>query len=250
MAVNGLGDWTIAAGETNWVAVWFDNKVDMGPLYFSAHPLEPNCMLVSRGQSKHRDDQGGITYGFHVTNIGTVATHFSIQGGGFIDVFERDAGGLVIFGDHEDRGAQFCSATPFSPDDSVTMAFQVKVQLNPGQFAYGYVVADDPVTAHSGYHISGGGFIDGFNKLGDFSIETGETVYFDGWWFPPNAEDHGAQYFSADPEEAGISMTLSDQSKTVSSNGRYTYGFSVSAHPVEGIRSGAASFTVQGGGFV
>jgi hypothetical protein len=252
MAWNGLGFFSIGPNETLNMSVQFgDAAPDRGPLYFSAHPLEPGGPLVSARQSKRRDAQGRTVYGFQVTNRGPNAIHFNVQGGGFINTFERDAGGLVVFGDHEDHGAQFCSATPLAPNDAVTMASQTKVMLQQGKIAYGYVVQDDPTTAHSGYRISGGGFTNGFNKVGDFTLVTGETIFFDGWWFPPDAGDHGAQYFAADPDNAFVSMTMAEQSKSMSSNGRITYGFSLHVDRVNPGRGElVAGFSVQGGGFV
>src|SRR4051794_28751507 len=64
MAYDGLGYFSIAAGETLIMSVWFgDAAPDLGPLYFSVHPLEPGGPLVSSRQRKLRDPQGRTFYG-------------------------------------------------------------------------------------------------------------------------------------------------------------------------------------------
>jgi len=253
MAFNGVGLFSLGPQEALDISAWFGADArDVGPQYFAAHPLEPGGPLVSARQRKWRDPDGRTFYGFQVTNRGPNAISFNIQGGGFINGFERDPGGLVVFGDHEDHGAQFCSATPISSNDALTMTSQTKVMLQQGKLGYGYTVQDDPLTAHSGYRIGGGGFVNGFNNLGDYTAVAGETLFFDGWYWPPDAPDHGAQYFSADPQHAFTSMTMAEQSKSMSRNGRITYGFSLTANIVETPvrQASVCRFSVQGGGFV
>src|SRR5476651_1397887 len=134
MAFNGVEFFSIAAGESHRFDGWsWPDGADHGAQYFSAHPLEPNGKLVMSEQNKMRGADGRTYYGFRVTNQGPADIHFNVQGGGFVFGFDHDSGGLVVFGNYEDHGAQFCSASPFGPDLKLVMINQTKVRLQQDQ---------------------------------------------------------------------------------------------------------------------
>jgi hypothetical protein len=96
--------------------------------------------------------------------------------------------------------------------------------------------------------LQGGGFANGFNGIGSFTVSPGEPqpVELDGWSFP-SGEDHGAQYFSANPTSRnGVALVMSRQSKTRHPDGTVNYGFAVESTDVHQ----EVTFDVQGGGFV
>ncbi len=84
-----------------------------------------------------------------------------------------------------------------------------------------------------------------FNGLGLFFIASGASLGFTATFpFPPNG-DRGAQCFSAHPLTPAATLVRSRQSKTLGTNGVFSYGFLVT-------NSGpaAAFFNIQGGGYV
>ena len=85
-----------------------------------------------------------------------------------------------------------------------------------------------------------------FNNIGNYTIAANTSYRFDGWNFPGGNGDHGAQYFSAHPIDPSrdAQLVISDQSKTLGSDGKYYYGFRISNFgPLD------AHYSVQGGGF-
>jgi hypothetical protein len=83
-----------------------------------------------------------------------------------------------------------------------------------------------------------------FNGLQNATLGPGGSFRWDGWnW--PDGSDHGAQYFSAHPENPDAKLVMSEQNKTLGSDGRWYYGFRVTN---EGPN--ATNLSVQGGGFV
>ena len=252
MAFNGIGFFTIASGQSFRLDGWsWPDGGDRGAQYFSAHPLTPNANLVMSEQNKTQGSDGRTYYGFRVTNEGPMDAFFSVQGGGFINPFQMQNGsGFVVFGNYEDHGAQFCSASPIDRDVKLVMTLQEKVCLQPGQIGYAYGFVDEPSRTDPNFVVEGGGFIDGFNGVGDFTISPGASVRLSGQW--PDGADHGAQYFSAHPEVEFDGLVVSEQSKMLGDDGRFTYGATVTNRPVAGGRGGGAvgGFSVQGGGFV
>ncbi|MDB5281871.1 MAG: hypothetical protein JWO06_946 [Bacteroidota bacterium] len=85
-----------------------------------------------------------------------------------------------------------------------------------------------------------------FNNLGNYTIASGASFRFDGWSWSAGNGDHGAQYFSAHPIDPSrdAQLIISDQSKTLGTDGHYSYGFRITNHgPLD------AHFSVQGGGY-
>jgi hypothetical protein len=253
MAFNGIGYFSIAAGQSFRLDGWsWPDGGDRGAQYFSAHPLEPNGKLVMTEQNKTQGSDGRTYYGFRVKNEGPNDVHFSVQGGGFINPFEIENGsGFIVFGNHEDHGAQFCSASPVDRDVKLVMTFQSKARLHADQIGYGYGFVEEPARTGVNFRVEGGGFTNGFNGIGAFTIESGTTVRFDGWTWPDGA-DHGAQYFSAHPDNELDGMVITEQTKMLGGDGRYYYGFTVTNRLVPGPIPGGAvnGYSVQGGGFV
>ena len=84
MAFNGVGFFTIAAGQSFRLDGWqWPGGADRGAQYFSAHPLNPNGKLVMSEQNKLLGGDGRFSYGFRVRNEGPFAVNFNVQGGGF-----------------------------------------------------------------------------------------------------------------------------------------------------------------------
>ncbi len=253
MAFNGIGYYSIAAGQSYRFDGWsWPDGADHGAQYFSAHPLEPNGKLVITEQNKMRGSDGRTYYGFRVTNEGPNDVHFSVQGGGFVNPFDMwNGSGFIVFGNYEDHGAQFCSANPLDTDVKLVMGNQTKARLDRDQVGYGYGFTDEPQRTGVNFRVQGGGFTNGFNGIGEFTIESGESYRLDGWSWP-DGSDHGAQYFSADPNDASDGLTITEQNKMLGSDGRYYYGFRVTNNRVDtGGRGGGFvdGFSVQGGGF-
>jgi hypothetical protein len=250
MAFNGIGYFSIAAGQSYRLDGWsWPDGSDRGAQYFSAHPLEPNGKLVITEQNKTLGSDGRTYYGFRVTNEGPNDVHFSVQGGGLVNGWDVwNGSGFIIFGNYEDHGAQFCSATPLDQDVKLIMTFEGKVRLHDGQIGYGYSFIDEPGVISVRFRVQGGGFANGFNGVGDFTIASGTSFRFDGWSWPDGA-DHGAQYFSAHPNDEFDGLTITEQNKMLGTDGRYYYGFRITNNHVNGgdFNNG---FSVQGGGFV
>lgn len=251
MAFNGIGNFSIAAGQSYRLDGWsWPDGSDHGAQYFSAHPLEANGKLVMTEQNKTQGSDGRTYYGFRVTNEGPNDVHFSVQGGGFVNGFDIwNGSGFVMFGDYEDHGAQFCSANPTERDVKLVMVNEGKIRLHGDQIGYGYGFVDEPSRINVAYRVQGGGFTSGFNGIGDFSIESGQSYRLDGWSWPDGA-DHGAQYFSAHPNNEFDGLSSTEQNKMLGTDGRYYYGFRVTNHHVNGDGGFVNGFSVQGGGFV
>jgi hypothetical protein len=155
------------------------------------------------------------------------------------------------FGNGEDHGAQYFSANPtFDTAGFVlVMLDENKTRFSDGTVAYGFSVKNTDSTTIIQvpifFNVQGGGFIQGFN-VGSFTIAAGETLSSDGWRFG-NGEDHGAQYFSANPTSTtGSMLVVSNQRKTRSPGGSVTYGFTI--HNTD--TSNDVAFDAQGGGFI
>jgi hypothetical protein len=251
MAFNNIGYYSIASGQSYRLDGWsWPDGSDHGAQYFSAHPLEANGKLVMTEQNKMQGSDGRTYYGFRVTNEGPNSIHFSVQGGGFINGFDVwNGSGIVIFGNYEDHGAQFCSATPLDRDIKLAMTIESKVRLHNGQIGYGYSFLDEPNLISVRYRVQGGGLTNGFNGIGDFSIVAGDSLRLDGWSWP-DGSDHGAQYFSAHPNNEFDSLVVTEQNKMLGTDGRYYYGFRVTNNHVNGGTNFVNGFSVQGGGFV
>ena len=84
MAFNNVGVFSISPGATiNWTCAWSFNGADQGAQYFSAHPIDRQAVLVMFDQSKCRDANDKINYGFKVRSESARVVFFSVQGGGF-----------------------------------------------------------------------------------------------------------------------------------------------------------------------
>jgi hypothetical protein len=86
MAFNNVGVFSIAPGATlNFTcAATFGSGSDLGAQYFSAHPIDRQAVLIMFDQSKCRDAQNNIHYGFKVRSESARVIFFSVQGGGFV----------------------------------------------------------------------------------------------------------------------------------------------------------------------
>jgi hypothetical protein len=82
MAFNNLGFGTIGAGQTQRWWYRLSGGADMGAQYCMAHPLNPGGSLQVNDQTKQRNNDGSITYWVTIRNIGSLATNFTLQGGG------------------------------------------------------------------------------------------------------------------------------------------------------------------------
>jgi len=251
MAFNGIGNFSIKAGDSFRLDGWsWPDGSDHGAQYFSAHPLEADGKLVITEQNKTQGSDGRTYYGFRVKNEGPNDVHFSVQGGGFIKGFDVwNGSGFVVFGNYEDHGAQFCSAHPLERDVKLVMMNETKVKLHGGQIGYGYAFVDEPVRSSVSFRVQGGGFTQGFNGIGEFTIESGQSYRLDGWSWP-DGSDHGAQYFAAHPDNEFDGLTITEQNKMLGSDGRYYYGFRVTNNHVNGGGGWVNGYSVQGGGFV
>jgi hypothetical protein len=252
MAFNGIGFYSISAGQSFRFDGWsWPDGGDRGAQYFSAHPLDPNGKLVMSEQNKVQGSDGRTYYGFRVTNEGPNDVHFSVQGGGFVNAWQMENGsGFIVFGNFEDHGAQFCSASPIDRNVKLVMTMQGKTRLHGNEIGYAYGFVDEP-NASVNFRVEGGGFAEGFNGIGAFTIESDTSVRFDGWRWP-DGSDHGAQYFSAHPDNELDTMIITEQTKMLGDDGRYYYGFTLTnrlvAGPIPGNRING--YSVQGGGFV
>jgi hypothetical protein len=75
---------TIEPGASFRMDGWqWPNGADHGAEYFAAHPSNANARLVTSEQNKQLGADGHWYYGFRITNVGTEATVFTVQGGGF-----------------------------------------------------------------------------------------------------------------------------------------------------------------------
>ena len=85
MSFNNVGVFSISPGASiNWTCAWtFGAGDDHGAQYFSAHPIDRGAVLIMFDQSKCRDDQNNIHYGFKVRSESSRVIFFSVQGGGF-----------------------------------------------------------------------------------------------------------------------------------------------------------------------
>jgi hypothetical protein len=247
MAFNGIGYFSIKAHESYRLDGSWPDGSDHGAQYFSAHPLEPDGKLVITEQSKIRGSDGRTHYGFRVTNEGPKDVHYNVQGGGFVNGFDVQAGnGIVFLGNDEDHGAQFCSANPRALDVKMVMTGEGKLRLHKDQIGYTFSAVNEPNMGIP-FSVQGGGFTNGFNNVQFFTIKSGESYRLDGWSWP-DGSDHGAQYFAADPSDEFDSLWVSEQNKTLGSDGRYYYGFRITNNHVNG-GDFVNGFSVQGGGF-
>jgi hypothetical protein len=264
MSFNGIGNFSIEAGETLPLDGWsFPNGEDMGAQYFSANPTFDTAgfELVISGQNKTRHPDGTVSYGFNVTNTdpgSTFPIFFNVQGGGFQNGF-NNIGRFTIaaneilnldgwsFPNGSDQGAQYFAANPISNTGSMlVMSNQNKTRNPNGSVDYGFTIQNTDPNNDVVFNVDGGGFVNGFNGVGQFTVNPGDTLPLDGWSFG-NGDDHGAQYFSANPtSQAGSTLVMSQENKTRGLNGNVTYGFTVENTDPEF----PVFFDVQGGGFI
>ena len=161
-----------------------------------------------------------------------------------------------FFPNGADLGAQYFSANPtFDTFPGTLLMFDESKARHPGGgVSYGFTVRDtnDPQADGSDFFdVQGGGFINGFNGAGRFTIaradgDTPTVMPINGWFFG-NGEDHGAQYFSANPlDQNDVQLFMSQQNKSRNPIGPgVTYGFTVTNRDP----NADVSFDVQGGGF-
>jgi len=84
MAFNNVGFGTIASGQTQRWWYKYGGSGDRGAQYCMAHPLNPGGSLQVNNQTKARNNDGTITYWVTIRNIGSLATNFSLSGGGVV----------------------------------------------------------------------------------------------------------------------------------------------------------------------
>jgi len=83
MAFNNVGFFTIAPGQRQRIFVTFGGA-DHGAQAIHAQPLNPGGFLQVNDQAKVLNNDGTFTYWVNVTNIGSVTTNYSVQGGGYV----------------------------------------------------------------------------------------------------------------------------------------------------------------------
>lgn len=154
------------------------------------------------------------------------------------------------FGKGDDHGAQYFSANPTfdTAGFALVMSNENKTRFSDGTVAYGFSVTNTdnntitPIPIF--FDVQGGGFFNGFNGAGRFTVAAGQPFSIDGKF--GSGEDRGAQYISANPmSQTGSMLVMSNQRKARFPDGSVSYGFTVQntdpAHDVV--------FDVQGGGF-
>jgi hypothetical protein len=132
----------------------FPGGADLGAQYFSANPTTNGGQLVMSGQSKLRNPDNSVSYGFTVANASpTQSVHFDAQGGGFPGGFNGQGSATinpgdtalftVTFGNDEDHGAQYFSANATDRAGSrVVMSDQRKGRDLQGGAFYGFTVTN------------------------------------------------------------------------------------------------------------
>lgn len=136
------------------------------------------------------------------------------------------------FGTGNDLGAQYFSANPTFDTARFTlvMSNENKTRFSDGTVAYGFSVTNtdnntiNPIPIF--FDVQGGGFFNGFNGAGRFTVAAGQTLHVDGKF--GSGEDRGAQYICANPtSRTGSMLVMSNQRKARFPNGSVSYGFTV-----------------------
>lgn len=261
MAFNGVGKFSIEPGQTISLNGWrFGAGEDRGAQYFSANPIlsTSGSVLVMSNENKTRFQDGTVSYGFTITSTASSqqgSILFDVQGGGLAGGF-NGAGRFTIapgetlridgkFPDGADRGAQCWSANPTSRTGSMlVMSDQRKKRSPDGGVTYGFTVRNTDPTHAVEFDVQGGGFAQGFNGVGKFTVGPQATILLVNWRFG-SGDDHGAQYFSANPKtSAGSILVVTRQSKGRDQDGRVFYGSTVENKDLFPV-----FFDVQGGGY-
>jgi hypothetical protein len=262
MAFGGVGRFSIEPGESIPLDGWrFGAGEDRGAQYFSANPTAGTAghVLVMSNENKTRFPDGTVAYGFTVAADAGAPREpifFDIQGGGFEKGF-NGAGRFTIaagesfavdgrYGDGEDRGAQYWSANPIGTTGSMlVMSDQRKKRSPGGGVTYGFTVRNADPSHEVEFDVQGGGFSEGFNGVGRFTVGPQDTVLLVNWRFG-SGDDRGAQYFSANPTtSAGSILVITHQSKGRDPDGRVFYGSTVENKDLFPV-----FFDVQGGGYI
>lgn len=151
------------------------------------------------------------------------------------------------FPNGEDHGAQYFSANPTSTLGSMlVMSDQNKTRHPDGSVSYGVTVENRDTANAVNFDVQGGGFQFGFNGVGRFTVGPGDRDPLFGWKFG-NGDDHGAQYFSANPaSSAGSTLVMSEEAKARGLQGDVSYGFTATNTDPDF----PVVFDVQGGGFI
>jgi len=87
MAFSNIGDFTLAAGQSQFNGITFpDGNGDHGAQFISGHPTPPfrNATLVMTEQQIALGNDNRYHYGVKITNAGPLDVHYSLTGGGFI----------------------------------------------------------------------------------------------------------------------------------------------------------------------
>jgi uncharacterized protein YchJ len=255
MGFNNVGLFTINAGDSYRLDGWsWSDGSDHGAQYFSAHPLSANARLVMSEQNMLFGADRRWYYGFRVTNEGPNPTGFTVQGGGLSNRWKAADEIAVSRGarirsdtwswpDGSDHGGQLFCAHPRTADSKLLSIEENKMLGADGRWYYGFGILDEGVELIGLSHLEGGGFSNGFNGVGLFSIQPGASYRLDGWSWT-DGSDQGAQYLSAHPLNPDARLVMSEQNKTLGTDGRWYYGFRVTN---EGPQT--ALFSAQGGGF-
>ena len=73
---------TLAHGQAIGWAYWWGR--DMGLQIAGGSPKNPNASIVAYDQTKATDNNGNISYGVTLKNVGALATVYDLQGGGVV----------------------------------------------------------------------------------------------------------------------------------------------------------------------
>ncbi len=76
---------TLAAGQTVRWNVHYDGRSDEGPVFFNGHPRNPGASIRAKDWSKRWEN--GVEYRSTLTNTGSQATSYRVQGGRLKDTF-------------------------------------------------------------------------------------------------------------------------------------------------------------------
>ncbi|MGA2257751.1 MAG: hypothetical protein ABSG53_24070 [Thermoguttaceae bacterium] len=82
MSFNNVGSFNLAPGASGRYSISFGGG-DHGAQAIHGHPENPGGSLQVDDQTKTMNADGSFTYWVTIKNVGTLATDFSLQGGGY-----------------------------------------------------------------------------------------------------------------------------------------------------------------------
>jgi len=83
MAFNNVGNFFLAPGASGRYSISFGGA-DHGAQYIGGNPENPGGGIQASAETKNMNTDGTITYWVTLQNVGSNATNFSLQGGGFV----------------------------------------------------------------------------------------------------------------------------------------------------------------------